>query len=160
MITAIYDIPVRRITGAESSLAEYKGKVVLVVNVASKCGLTPQYEGLEELYRKYRDRGFVVAGFPANDFAGQEPGTSEEIQTFCTTNFGVSFPMYAKIDVNGPDADPLYKWLKGEKKGFLGSEAIKWNFTKFLVGRDGEVIERFAPTTEPKDIAPAIEKAL
>jgi glutathione peroxidase len=101
-----------------------------------------------------------VLGFPCNQFGGQEPGTEAEIGAFCTTNFGVSFPMYAKIDVNGPDADPLYKWLKGEKKGFLGSEAIKWNFTKFLVGRDGEVIERFAPTTEPKDIAPAIEKAL
>jgi glutathione peroxidase len=156
----ITDFAAKALDGRDAPLSEHKGEVLLVVNVASKCGLTPQYEGLEALQKQFHDRGFNVLGFPCNQFGGQEPGTSEEIGAFCTTNFGVDFPMYAKIDVNGPDADPLYKWLKGEKPGVLGTEAIKWNFTKFLVRRDGEVIERFAPTTEPKDIARAIEKAL
>jgi glutathione peroxidase len=156
----ITDFDAKALDGRAAPLSERKGEVLLLVNVASKCGLTPQYEGLEALQKQFHDRGFNVLGFPCNQFGGQEPGSSEEIAGFCITNFGVDFPMYAKIDVNGPDADPLYKWLKGEKPGVLGTEAIKWNFTKFLVGRDGEVIERFAPTTEPKDIARAIEKAL
>jgi glutathione peroxidase len=156
----ITEFDAKALDGRAAPLSEHKGEVLLVVNVASKCGLTPQYEGLEALQKQFHDKGFNVLGFPCNQFGGQEPGTAEEIGAFCTTNFGVSFPMYAKIDVNGEGADPLYKWLKGEKKGVLGTEAIKWNFTKFLVGRDGEVIERFAPTTEPRDIAKAIEKAL
>ena len=172
MSTSIYDIPVRRITGAEASLAEYKGKVVLVVNVASKCGLTPQYQGLEELFRKYRGRGFVIAGFPANDFAGQEPGTSDEIQAFCTTNFGVDFPMYAKIPVVGAAKHPLYAYLIEAQPTAIGTadvpfaENLKkygispnpppellWNFEKFLVSRSGEVVARFAPDTKPSDPA-------
>ena len=156
----ITDFDAKALNGTPAPLSEHKGEVLLVVNVASKCGLTPQYEGLEALQKQFSAEGFNVLGFPCNQFGGQEPGTAEDIGAFCTTNFGVDFPMYAKIEVNGPNADPLYKWLKGEKKGVLGTEAIKWNFTKFLVGRDGEVIERFAPTTEPKDIAKAIEKAL
>ena len=156
----ITEFDAKALDGHDAPLSEHKGEVLLVVNVASKCGLTPQYEGLEALQKQFHDKGFNVLGFPCNQFGGQEPGSADEIGAFCTTNFGVSFPMYAKIDVNGADADPLYKWLKGEKKGVLGTEAIKWNFTKFLVGRDGEEIERFAPTTEPKDIAKAIEKAL
>ena len=177
MSAAIYDIPVRRITGAESTLAEYKGKVVLVVNVASKCGLTPQYEGLEELYRKYRDRGFVVAGFPANDFAGQEPGTNDEIQTFCTMNFGVDFPMFDKITVVGAEKHPLYAMLidaqpravstgkvpfaENLRKYGISPNAepeILWNFEKFLLNRSGEVVARFAPDTKPSD--PALVAAI
>ena len=172
MSTSIYDIPVRKITGAEASLAEYKGKVVLVVNVASKCGLTPQYEGLEELYRKYRDQGFVIAGFPANDFAGQEPGTSEEIQGFCTMKFGVDFPMYDKITVVGAEKHPLYASLiEAQPKAISTAEVpfaenlkkygispnaepeLLWNFEKFLVNRSGEVVKRFAPDTKPTDAA-------
>jgi glutathione peroxidase len=172
LTTSIYDIPVRRITGAPSSLAEYKGKVVLVVNVASKCGLTPQYEGLEELYRNYRDRGFVVTGFPANDFAGQEPGTNEEIQSFCTTNFGVDFPMFDKITVVGAAKHPLYAMLIGAQPNAISTgkapfaddlrkygispnaePEILWNFEKFLVNRSGEVVARFAPDTKPTDPA-------
>jgi glutathione peroxidase len=169
---SIYDIPVRKITGSPASLAEHKGKVVLVVNVASKCGLTPQYEGLEGLYHKYRDRGFVIAGFPANDFAGQEPGTNEEIQAFCTTNFGVDFPMYDKITVVGANKHPLYDSLIKaqpeaistgpvpfaedlEKYGISPNAApeLLWNFEKFLVSRSGEVVARFAPDTKPDDPA-------
>ena len=171
-ITSIYDIPVRKITGAEASLAEHKGKVVLVVNVASKCGLTPQYEGLEALYRKYRDQGFVIAAFPANDFAGQEPGTDEQIQTFCTTNFAVDFPLYSKVKVVGAEKHPLYKLLIGaqpkaistgpvpfeddlRKYGISPNAApeLLWNFEKFLVSRSGEVVARFAPDTKPDDPA-------
>ncbi len=173
MTTAsIYDIPVRKISGAEASLGEYKGKVVLVVNVASKCGLTPQYEGLEALYRKYRDRGFVIAGFPANDFAGQEPGTNQEIQTFCTTSFSVDFPLYSKITVVGADKHPLYAALIQSQPKAISTgpvpfaEDLKkygiapnsepellWNFEKFLVDRKGEVVARFAPDTKPDDPA-------
>jgi glutathione peroxidase len=185
MSTSIYDIPVRKITGAEASLGEYKGRVVLVVNVASKCGLTPQYEGLEELYRKYRGQGFVVAGFPANDFAGQEPGSNEEIQGFCTTNFGVDFPMYDKITVVGAEKHPLYASLiKAQPKAISTAEVpfaenlkkylkqygtspnvepeLLWNFEKFLVNRSGEVVKRFAPDTKPSDPAliDAIEKEI
>jgi glutathione peroxidase len=172
MSTSIYDIPVRKITGAESSLAEYKGRVVLVVNVASKCGLTPQYEGLEELYKRYRGQGLVIAGFPANDFAGQEPGTNDEIQSFCTTSFGVDFPMFDKITVVGTGKHPLYKSLieaqpraistaevpfaENLKKYGISPNAapeLLWNFEKFLVSRRGEVVARFAPDTKPSDPA-------
>jgi glutathione peroxidase len=134
--------------------------VLLIVNTASQCGFTPQYGGLEALWRKYRDRGFVVLGFPCNQFGGQEPGDSAAIANFCALTYDVSFPMMAKIDVNGPGTDPLYAWLKHRKRGLLGSESVKWNFTKFLVGRDGEVIGRYGPTTEPKALERAIEAAL
>jgi glutathione peroxidase len=145
--------------GREQVLADYRGKVVLVVITASQCGLSPQFSGLETLYEKYVDQGLVVLGFPCNQFAGQEPGTADEIGEFCQRNYGVSFPMFAKIDVNGEDAHPLYQWLRTEKGGLLG-DAIKWNFTKFLVGRDGEVVKRYAPTTDPEKIAGDIEDAL
>ena len=156
----IYDYSARRLGGDAQSLAEYRGKVLLVVNVASQCGMTPQYTGLEALYRKYKDRGLVVLGFPCNQFGAQEPGTEQEIQAFCSTNYDVSFPMFAKIDVNGANAHPLYAHLKGEKPGVLGTEAIKWNFTKFLVGRDGKVARRFAPTDKPEDMDSAVAAAL
>jgi glutathione peroxidase len=149
-----------RLDGTPQNLGEFVGKVVLVVNVASQCGLTPQYEGLETLQKTYGDKGFVVLGFPCNQFAGQEPGTSEEIAQFCSTTYGVSFPVFERIDVNGANAHPLYEWLKKSAPGLLGSEAIKWNFTKFLLDRAGHVVERYAPTTEPADIAPDIEKLL
>jgi glutathione peroxidase len=157
---SIYDYSAETLSGQPAPLADYRGKVVLIVNTASKCGFTPQYEGLEALYRKYADKGLVVLGFPCNQFGAQEPGNAEEIQNFCSLTYDVTFPMFAKIDVNGPKAHPLYEYLKHEKKGLLGSEGIKWNFTKFLVGRDGEVVERFAPTTKPEDISGAIEKLL
>jgi glutathione peroxidase len=157
---SIYDYSAETLSGQPAPLADYKSKVVLIVNTASKCGFTPQYEGLEALYRKYADKGLVVLGFPCNQFGAQEPGNAEEIQNFCSLTYDVSFPMFAKIDVNGPKAHPLYEYLKHEKKGLLGSEGIKWNFTKFLIGRDGEVVERFAPTTKPEDISGAIEKLL
>ena len=146
--------------GESVSLADKAGKVLLVVNTASKCGFTPQYDGLEALWRKYRDRGFEVVAFPCNQFGGQEPGNAEEIESFCKVNFGVSFPLMAKVEVNGEGATPLYSWLKTEAPGLLGSKGIKWNFTKFLIGRDGNVIERFDPTTVPSDMIPAIERAL
>jgi glutathione peroxidase len=157
---SIYDYSAETLSGQPAPLADYRGKVVLIVNTASKCGFTPQYEGLEALYRKYADKGLVVLGFPCNQFGAQEPGNAEEIQNFCSLTYDVTFPMFAKIEVNGPKAHPLYEYLKHEKKGPLGSEGIKWNFTKFLVGRDGEVVERFAPTTKPEDISGAIEKLL
>ncbi len=177
MSASIYDIPVRKITGADASLAEFKGKVLLVVNVASKCGLTPQYEGLEKIYEQYRGQGLVVAGFPANDFKSQEPGTEEEIQAFCTMNYGVKFPMFSKITVVGPEKHPLYAALiaaqpkatsvaeipfREKLKGF-GIEAnpepeLTWNFEKFLVNRQGEVVRRFAPDTAPD--APELVKAI
>jgi glutathione peroxidase len=156
----IYEYSARRLGGDAQSLADYRGKVLLVVNVASQCGMTPQYTGLEALYRKYRDRGFVVLGFPCNQFGSQEPGTEAEIQAFCNTNYDVSFPMFSKIDVNGANAHPLYVHLKGEKPGVLGTEAIKWNFTKFLVGRDGKVVRRYAPTDKPEDMDSAVAAAL
>jgi len=133
---------------------------MLVVNTASKCGFTPQYEGLEALYKKYKDQGFVVLGFPCNQFGRQEPGSASDIEEFCQLNYGVSFPMFAKIDVNGDDADPLFTYLKKSQKGILGSENIKWNFTKFLVNRDGDVAARFAPTVKPKDLTKDIESLL
>lgn len=138
----------------------YQGKVVLVVNVASKCGFTPQYKGLEELYQKYRERGVAVLGFPCNQFGGQEPGENAEIQEFCQMNYGVTFPVFSKIEVNGDNTDPLYKWLKSSAPGVLGTEAIKWNFTKFLVGKTGTVISRHAPQEKPEELAKFIEAAL
>ncbi|MEB3204334.1 MAG: glutathione peroxidase [Candidatus Sericytochromatia bacterium] len=160
MTTNIHEIPVRTLAGEETTLAVWQGKVLLIVNVASKCGFTPQYKGLEELWRKYADRGLVVLGFPCNQFGAQEPGSPEDIANFCSVNYGVTFPMFAKVDVNGDAAHPLFQHLKRAQKGILGTEAIKWNFTKFLVGRDGSVIERFASATTPDDLETAIEKAL
>ena len=141
-------------------MTDFKGQVVLVVNTASKCGLTPQFKGLESLYETYKDRGLMVLGFPCNQFAGQDPASNDEISEFCQLNYGVSFPMFAKIDVNGDSAHPLFKHLKSAAPGLLGSEAIKWNFTKFLVDRNGQVVERYAPTTEPEKIAKDIERLL
>ncbi|MEK4032603.1 glutathione peroxidase [Methylocystis sp. IM3] len=156
----LYDIEVRAIDGATKSLRDYEGKTLLVVNVASKCGFTPQYKGLEALYRKYAGRGFVVLGFPCNQFGAQEPGSESEIASFCSTAYDVSFPMFAKIDVNGEQTHPLYKLLKREAPGLLGSEAIKWNFTKFLVDRSGKVVRRYAPTDTPQSLEKDIEAAL
>ena len=148
----IYDIDVKTIDGKPQKLEAYRGKTLLVVNVASKCGFTPQYEGLQKLYDEFKDRNFAVLGFPCDQFGHQEPGTEAEIQSFCSTSYSVTFPMFAKINVNGTDAHPLYDRLKSEKKGLLGSESIKWNFTKFLVGPDGSVIKRYAPTDTPASI--------
>ncbi|MBN8536199.1 MAG: glutathione peroxidase [Deltaproteobacteria bacterium] len=141
-------------------LSQHKGKVILIVNVASKCGYTNQYKGLEELYKKYVEKGLMILGFPCNQFGAQEPGTDEEIQTFCKLTYDVTFPILAKVDVNGEKADPLYKFLKVQAPGILGSESIKWNFTKFLVSKDGKVLDRYAPQTEPKDLEADILKYL
>ena len=149
---SIYDIDVKTIDGKPQKLEAYRGKTLLIVNVASQCGFTPQYEGLQKLYDEFKDRSFVVLGFPCDQFGHQEPGTEAEIQTFCSTTYNVTFPMFAKINVNGSDAHPLYNHLKSEKKGLLGSESIKWNFTKFLVGPDGSVLKRYAPTDTPASI--------
>ena len=154
-----YGYKVKSISGEDVSMSEYKGKVVLIVNTASKCGFTKQYEGLEELYEKYKDQGFVILGFPCNQFGAQEPGDNEEIKNFCTSTFSVTFPMMSKIDVNGDDADPLYKFLKKEKGGILGDE-IKWNFTKFLIDREGNVVDRFASQKTPKALEKEVEKLL
>ena len=159
-MTAITEFHVKAADGSDADLSAYAGKVLLVVNVASKCGFTPQYEGLEALHRKYADRGFEVLGFPCNQFGAQEPGNAEEIANFCSLTYDVTFPVFAKIDVNGSGADPLYGELKKQAPGFLGTEGIKWNFTKFLVGRDGQVVERYAPTTKPEEIAADVEKLL
>ena len=159
-MTSIQDFEARSLAGKPVALRDYQGKVVLVVNTASKCGFTPQYQGLEELYKKYQNRGLVVLGFPCNQFLAQEPGSADEIGAFCERNYGVSFPMFAKVDVNGAQAHPLYKHLKAEKPGFLGIGAIKWNFTKFLVGPDGTVLKRYAPKTEPKAIEPELAARL
>lgn len=156
----IYDFKLRSIDGTETTLAEHSGKILLIVNVASKCGFTPQYTGLEALYKKLKDKGVVVLGFPCNQFGAQEPGDESEIRNFCSLTYNVSFPMYAKIDVNGENTHPLYAFLKKEEKGILGTEAIKWNFTKFLVGRDGKVLGRFAPQTTPAALEKEIEKLL
>jgi len=158
-MTTISDFTATTLTGDERHLSDYAGQVVLVVNTASACGFTPQYAGLEQLYKDLHDEGLVVLGFPCNQFGAQEKGNEEEIGEFCSVNYGVTFPMFAKVDVNGKDAHPLFAWLKDEKKGLLGG-TIKWNFTKFLVGRDGSVITRYAPNTEPKDIADDIRAAL
>jgi glutathione peroxidase len=149
----VYDFEAKTIEGKKQKLDTYKGKTLLVVNVASKCGFTPQYKGLEELYQQYKDKGLVILGFPCDQFGHQEPGDEAEIKNFCSLNYDVSFPMFAKIKVNGDEAHPLYKYLKSREKGFLGTEFIKWNFTKFLVDEKGEVVKRYAPTDTPKSIA-------
>jgi glutathione peroxidase len=156
----IYSLPLRTIDGQEVTLETYRGKVLLVVNLASRCGFTPQYEGLEQLHRRYQADGLVVLGFPCNQFAAQEPGDEAEIRSFCSTRYQVSFPLFAKVEVNGAQAHPLYRWLKQQRPGLLGTEAIKWNFTKFLVGRDGQVLERFAPQVAPSSLTGDIERAL
>ena len=155
-----HDFNATDIDGQSKSLADYSGEVLLIVNVASKCGFTPQYAGLEQLHREYGPRGFAVLGFPCDQFGHQEPGDESEIRDFCSLTYDVTFPMFAKIDVNGSDAHPLWSWLKDEKSGLLGIDAIKWNFTKFLVGRDGKVVKRYAPKDEPKSIVKDIEAAL
>jgi glutathione peroxidase len=157
---SVYDYSAKTLDAQDVNLADYRGKVLLIVNTASKCGFTPQFEGLEALYRDYKDRGLTILGFPCNQFGAQEPGNAEEIASFCSLTYDVTFPMLAKIDVNGPSAHPLYTFLKKEQKGILGTEGIKWNFTKFLVGRDGEVVERFAPNTKPEDLKVAVEALL
>jgi len=151
-MTIAYDFMAKTIDGVEQPLSSYRGKPLLVVNVASKCGFTPQYAGLEALYRKFHAQGLEVLGFPCDQFGHQEPGDESEIKSFCSTNYDVTFPMYSKIEVNGANAHPLYKWLKGEKAGVLGTQAIKWNFTKFLVDRAGNVVKRYAPTDTPEKI--------
>ncbi|PRY53989.1 glutathione peroxidase [Knoellia remsis] len=153
------DFSATTLEGDPQDLSAYDGKVVLVVNTASECGFTPQYEGLEKLWQDYRDEGLVVLGFPCNQFGGQEPGDAAQIGAFCQRNYGVTFPMFDKVDVNGDDAHPLFQWLRQEKGGLLGSK-IKWNFTKFLIGRDGKVIDRYAPTAKPESLTGDIEKAL
>lgn len=159
-MTTITEIPVTTPEGTQVDLSPYAGKVLLIVNVASKCGFTPQYEGLEALHRQFGDRGFEVLGFPCNQFGAQEPGDAAEIANFCSLTYDVTFPVFGKIDVNGPDAAPLYRWLKKQAPGLLGTEGIKWNFTKFLIDRDGRVVERYAPQTKPEEIAGDIEKLL
>ncbi|RVT89486.1 glutathione peroxidase [Sphingomonas crocodyli] len=159
-MTTVYDFSARSISGEEVSLDQYRGKVLLIVNTASKCGFTPQYDGLEKLHEELSDRGLVVLGFPCNQFGAQEPGDEAEIASFCRLSYDVKFPMFAKIDVNGDATHPLYKWLKTEAKGLLGSEGIKWNFTKFLIDRAGNVVDRYAPTTKPEAIRKDIEKLL
>ena len=156
----VHDFSARAIDGVDRSLAECKGKVLLVVNVASKCGFTPQYSGLEALQRQYADRGFAVLGFPCDQFGHQEPGNEEEIRKFCSLNYDVTFPMFAKIEVNGAGAHPLYEHLKSSAPGVLGTEGIKWNFTKFLVDREGRVVRRYAPTDKPESLAADIEALL
>lgn len=159
-MTTIADFTVTTNRGETLDLATKQGKVLLIVNTASKCGFTPQYDGLEELYQQFKDKDFEVLGFPCNQFGAQEPGSADEIAEFCKVNFGVTFPLMAKIDVNGPDASPLYDWMKKEKKGLMGSTSIKWNFTKFLIDRDGNVVKRYGPQDTPKSIARDIEKLL
>lgn len=159
-MAAIYEFSAPRLNGKEQSLEDYKGKVLLIVNTASKCGFTPQFEGLEKLYGDLKDKGLEILGFPCNQFGKQDPGTNDEIGEFCQINYGVSFPMFSKIEVNGSGADPLYKYLKSEKKGLMGSSRIKWNFTKFLVDRNGKVVKRFAPTDTPHGIRKSIEALL
>ena len=159
-MSTVYDFSASQIDGKSVPLKKYKGKALLIVNTASACGFTPQFAGLEELHKTYGPRGLVVLGFPCNQFGAQDPGSNSEISSFCALNYGVSFPMMSKIDVNGPQADPLYQWLAAEAPGLLGSKAIKWNFTKFLVGRDGAVRKRYAPTDTPASLAGDIEAAL
>lgn len=158
-MTTLHDFNATTLKGENQNLSAYAGKVVLVVNTASKCGLTPQYEGLQKLYSDYADRGFEILGFPCDQFAHQEPGDSDEISSFCQMNYGVTFPMFAKVDVNGGNAHPLWKWLRSQKRGVAG-DAIKWNFTKFLVDGDGKVVRRYAPTTRPEAIRQDIEELL
>ena len=155
-----YTTPVTQIDGTETDLSAYSGQVLLIVNTASACGYTPQYQGLQALYQRFKDQGFSVLGFPCNQFGGQEPGTADEIQDFCEKKFSVTFPLFAKIDVNGPDTHPLYQQLKSAKPGLLGSQDIKWNFTKFLVSRDGQVQKRYGSQKDPNDLEPAVLEAL
>jgi glutathione peroxidase len=157
---SIYDFQAETLEGKPASLADWRGQALLIVNTASKCGFTPQYAGLEQLYRTYKDRGFSVIGFPCNQFGAQEPGNAEEIASFCSLTYDVSFPMMAKVEVNGPHAHPLYAYLKHAQKGLLGSEGIKWNFTKFLIDRKGEPVRRFAPLDKPEALSVAIESVL
>ena len=159
-MTTVYDFEAQQINGKTVKLSDYQGKALLIVNTASACGFTPQFGGLEELHKEYGDKGLVVLGFPCNQFGSQDPGNNDEISSFCQMNYGVSFPMMAKIDVNGGGAHPLYQWLTKEARGILGTQMIKWNFTKFLVGKDGEVIKRYAPTDTPASLKADIEKAL
>lgn len=159
-MASVYDFSAKTITGESKPIADFKGQVLLVVNTASKCGFTPQFKGLESLYEKFKDRGLVVLGFPCNQFLSQDPGSNEEISQFCELNYGVTFPMFAKIDVNGSDADPLFRHLTSAAPGLLGSKAVKWNFTKFLVDRNGRVVSRYAPAHKPEDLAQDIEKLL
>ncbi|MDB6125522.1 MAG: glutathione peroxidase [Pedosphaera sp.] len=156
----IQDFQAKGIDGKEVSLSIYQGKVLLIVNVASQCGFTPQYTGLEALYEKYKDQGFVVLGFPCNQFGTQEPGDESEIKTFCETSFGVKFPLFAKVEVNGPNTHPLYEFLKKEQPGILGTTNVKWNFTKFLVDRNGKPVKRFAPADKPEKIEAEVKRAL
>ena len=155
-----FDFDAVSIAGEPVALSQYRGRVLLIVNTASECGFTPQFKGLEDLWRDCQARGLVIVGFPSNEFGGQDPGSNEEIASFCQLNYGVSFPMMAKVKVNGSEAHPLWQWLKGEKPGILGTQGIKWNFTKFLVGRDGQVLKRFAPNDAPAAIRGEIEAAL
>lgn len=159
-MSTVYDFEALQINGKPVALSQFKGKVMLIVNTASACGFTPQFAGLEELHEAYGDKGLVVLGFPCNQFGAQDAGSNSEIAEFCQLNYGVSFSMMAKIDVNGPQAHPLYQWLTKEAPGLLGSKAIKWNFTKFLIGKDGQVLKRYAPTDTPKGMAKDIEAAL
>jgi glutathione peroxidase len=156
----VHDFHAKTIDGADVSLSEYKGKVLLIVNVASRCGFTPQYEGLQKLYQQYNNRGFEVLGFPCNQFGAQEPGTDQDIKTFCALNYKVNFPLFSKIDVNGANAHPLYQFLKSARRGILGTQRIKWNFTKFLVGREGSAVKRYPPQDKPANIAKDIERLL
>jgi glutathione peroxidase len=160
MSRSVYDFEALSIEGKPAPLSAQRGKVLLIVNTASRCGFTPQFAGLQSLWNEYRDRGLVIVGFPSNEFGGQDPGTNDEIQSFCSLNYGVDFPMMAKVEVNGGSAHPLWKWLTSEAPGLLGTQAIKWNFTKFLVGRDGRVIKRYAPTDSPESLRQDIEAAL
>lgn len=159
-MTTAHDFEARSLAGKPVALREYQGKVMLIVNTASQCGFTPQYEGLEALYRKYHERGLVVLGFPCNQFLTQEPGSAQEIGSFCQKNYGVSFPLFEKIEVNGAATHPLYRWLKKAARGVLGTQRIKWNFTKFLLDREGKVVERYAPATKPHELSQAIEALL
>jgi glutathione peroxidase len=163
-VTSVFNLSVKNIDGQEVPMAFFKGKVLLIVNVASRCGFTPQYKGLEALYQRWKDKGLVILGFPCNQFGHQEPGNETDIKSFCSINYDVSFPLFAKIDVNGPHTHPLYQYLKKEARGILGSELIKWNFTKFLIGKTGKVVQRFAPTEKPeamdKIIAPLVSDLL
>ncbi|BBF78387.1 glutathione peroxidase [Acinetobacter ursingii] len=159
-MTSLYQFEAELLEGDTKQMSDYEGKVLLIVNTASKCGFTPQFAGLEKVYEKYKDRGFEVLGFPCNQFGGQDPGSNDEIGAFCQRNYGVDFPMFAKVDVKGPEAHAIFRYLTREAKGILGSESIKWNFTKFLVSKDGKVLNRYAPTTKPESIEEDIEKAL
>jgi glutathione peroxidase len=160
MASTVYDFDVTALDGNPRFMADYRGKTLLIVNVASACGYTPQYTGLEALYRKYHDRGFEVLGFPCNQFGGQEPGSAEDIATFCSTKYDVTFPLFAKVDVNGANAHPLFEHLKAEQPGALGTKGIKWNFTKFLVNAQGEVVERYGSSTTPAQIDADVAKLL